>query len=222
MTIADVDTMYWCVIRPKVSSVPRQKESPEDGFGRRLTSETGSVVSFQGTCEELTRFWSRLQAPHLITGHEERRLSRSFGPVSGFRHSVMNTRAGIHRRLPRSSQPSERVPRTARDTLNNPSARLNFLCVELQSTDLFRPSLGIDKNRQTATMGLSVRCTSARRKDIWHDVETARDSDACSGHRRRSRGMRRGAGGDGYSGRGNSAARGDAARGGRDGGASCR
>ena len=29
-----------------------------------------------------------------------------------------------------------------RDTLNNPSARLNFLCVELQSTDLFRPSLG--------------------------------------------------------------------------------
>ena len=30
----------------------------------------------------------------------------------------------------------------ARDTLNNPSARLNFLCVELQSTDLFRPSLG--------------------------------------------------------------------------------
>ena len=29
----------------------------------------------------------------------------------------------------------------ARDTLNNPSARLNFLCVELQSTDLFRPSL---------------------------------------------------------------------------------
>ena len=28
-----------------------------------------------------------------------------------------------------------------RDTLNNPSARLNFLCVELQSTDLFRPSL---------------------------------------------------------------------------------
>ena len=30
---------------------------------------------------------------------------------------------------------------TATDTLNNPSARLNFLCVELQSTDLFRPSL---------------------------------------------------------------------------------
>ena len=30
---------------------------------------------------------------------------------------------------------------TPRDTLNNPSARLNFLCVELQSTDLFRPSL---------------------------------------------------------------------------------
>ena len=28
-----------------------------------------------------------------------------------------------------------------RDTLNNPSARLNFLCVELQSTDLFRPFL---------------------------------------------------------------------------------
>ena len=28
-----------------------------------------------------------------------------------------------------------------RVTLNNPSARLNFLCVELQSTDLFRPSL---------------------------------------------------------------------------------
>ena len=32
-------------------------------------------------------------------------------------------------------------PRPSRDTLNNPSARLNFLCVELQSTDLFRPSL---------------------------------------------------------------------------------
>ena len=31
--------------------------------------------------------------------------------------------------------------RGPRDTLNNPSARLNFLCVELQSTDLFRPSL---------------------------------------------------------------------------------
>ena len=31
---------------------------------------------------------------------------------------------------------------TVRDTLNNPSARLKFLCVELQSTDLFRPSLG--------------------------------------------------------------------------------
>ena len=30
---------------------------------------------------------------------------------------------------------------SSRDTLNNPSARLNFLCVELQSTDLFRPSL---------------------------------------------------------------------------------
>ena len=30
-----------------------------------------------------------------------------------------------------------------RDTLNNPSARLNFLCVELQSTDLFRPSLEV-------------------------------------------------------------------------------
>ena len=30
-----------------------------------------------------------------------------------------------------------------RDTLNNPSARLNFLCVELQSTDLFRPSLAL-------------------------------------------------------------------------------
>ena len=43
MTIADVDTMYWCVIRPKVSSVPRQKESPEDGFGRRLTSETAMM-----------------------------------------------------------------------------------------------------------------------------------------------------------------------------------
>ncbi len=28
-----------------------------------------------------------------------------------------------------------------KDTLNNPAARLNFLCVELQSTDLFRPSL---------------------------------------------------------------------------------
>ena len=45
MTIADVDTMYWCVIRPKVSSVPRQQESPEDGFGRRLTSETASAGS---------------------------------------------------------------------------------------------------------------------------------------------------------------------------------
>ena len=44
MTIADVDTMYWCVIRPKVSSVPRQQESPEDGFGRCLTSETASEV----------------------------------------------------------------------------------------------------------------------------------------------------------------------------------
>ena len=30
---------------------------------------------------------------------------------------------------------------SARDTLNNPSARLNCLCVELQATDLFRPSL---------------------------------------------------------------------------------
>ena len=30
-----------------------------------------------------------------------------------------------------------------RDTLNNPSARLNSLCVELQSTDLFRPSLAV-------------------------------------------------------------------------------
>ena len=28
-----------------------------------------------------------------------------------------------------------------KDTLNNPAAQLNFLCVELQSTDLFRPSL---------------------------------------------------------------------------------
>ena len=40
--------------------------------------------------------------------------------------------------------PSIPVRRTAdspRDTLNNPSARLNVLCVELQSTDLFRPSL---------------------------------------------------------------------------------
>ena len=44
MTIADVDTMYWCVIRPKGSSVPRQQESPEDGCGRRLTSETASAV----------------------------------------------------------------------------------------------------------------------------------------------------------------------------------
>ena len=33
------------------------------------------------------------------------------------------------------------LERRAKDTLNNPAARLNFLCVELQPTDLFRPSL---------------------------------------------------------------------------------
>ena len=38
----------------------------------------------------------------------------------------------------------------SRDTLNNPSARLNFLCVELQSTDLFRPSLVMKLLRRAA------------------------------------------------------------------------
>ena len=37
--------------------------------------------------------------------------------------------------------PSFQRVRSTRDTLNNSSARPNFLCVELQSTDLFRPSL---------------------------------------------------------------------------------
>ena len=42
---------------------------------------------------------------------------------------------------PRKGSRGKRGSLGARDTLNNPSARLNFLCVELQSTNLFRPSL---------------------------------------------------------------------------------
>ena len=40
-----------------------------------------------------------------------------------------------------------------RDTLNNPAARLNFLCVELQSTDLFRPSLAIAQENWVTCSG---------------------------------------------------------------------
>ena len=125
MTIADVDTMYWCVIRPKVSSVPRQQESPEDGFGRRLTSETASAVY-------------SLTIPRIAV------------PADGHRDPVRQLKTvrrppiypnGAQAISPAAPSPPFRCPHAvhrwirAKDTLNNPSARLNFLCVELQGID---------------------------------------------------------------------------------------
>ena len=45
MTISDFNTMHWCVIQLKISLFPRKRESTEGGLGRRLTSETGSMIS---------------------------------------------------------------------------------------------------------------------------------------------------------------------------------
>ena len=55
-----------------------------------------------------------------------------------------------------------------RDALNNPSARLNFLCVELQPTDLFRPTLATKWRN----------CTFASHKRYHSSVENPGDRSA--------------------------------------------
>ena len=69
-------------------------------------------------------------------------------------------------------------PSQPRDTLNNPSARLNVLCVELQSTDLFRPSLegdepvpGYDLSRED--LAHSYTALLASRGQAFRDVFAA-------------------------------------------------
>ena len=76
-----------------------------------------------------------------------------------------------------------------RDTLNNPSAQLNSLCVELQSTDLFRPSLV--RLRLTAGAWVSSWKHSMRRPipasrsvHVAKDTKTAPRTYGLSGGRR--------------------------------------
>ena len=70
MTISDSDTIYWCVIRHKISSFPRKRESTEGGFGRRLTSETASVFDRHHQAVEPPS-WSIISPPFILTrgGH---------------------------------------------------------------------------------------------------------------------------------------------------------
>ena len=105
------------------------------------------------------------------------------GPVSDARGRV---RSGLGRSTgwARLGSPVDgggrvRNPRRARDTLNNPAARLNFLCVELQPTDLFRPSLarGVRGSGPSSTPTRITRLPSCSRASTPSTAARGRDAD---------------------------------------------